>query len=54
MEMESLDFFREVRRRYLELAENEKDRFVLLNGKEDKLILHEKIVNILKKREFIL
>lgn len=48
-EKESLDFHRRVREGYLFLARREPERFVILNGLEDKNSLHQQILHHLPR-----
>ena len=53
LERESMEFHKKVRQAFLNIAEKEKERFVILNGKENIETLHEKIVVYIKNKGWI-
>jgi len=53
LERESVEFHKRVRNAFLELADKEKERFVILDGKENIETLHEKIVVFIKNKGWL-
>ena len=53
IEKEDLNFHRKIREGFLKIAEEEKERVVILNGAEKPEVIFKKIVEILKNRNII-
>jgi len=53
LERESHEFHDEVRKAFLKIAKNEKERFIILDGKENIETLHEKIVLSIENKGWI-
>ncbi|MEN3007981.1 dTMP kinase [Pseudothermotoga sp.] len=51
IEEEGKEFFRKVRKAYLDLIEEEPERFVLVNGEADELTIHNFIVETFERRK---
>jgi len=53
IESEDIEFHKKLREGFLKIAENEKDRFVVIDGTMDIMEIHKIIVDTLKQRNII-
>jgi dTMP kinase len=53
IESEDIEFHKKLREGFLKIAENEKDRFVVIDGTMDIMEIHKIIVDTLKQRSII-
>jgi dTMP kinase len=53
IESENIEFHKKLREGFLKIAENEKDRFVVIDGTMDIMEIHKIIVDTLKQKEII-
>jgi dTMP kinase len=53
IESEDIEFHKKLREGFLKIAENEKDRFVVIDGTMDIMEIHKIIVDTLKQRKII-
>jgi len=50
MERSGKEFFDRVREGYFAIAEKEPDRFVIVNGVQDRMLIHAEIVSVMEQR----
>jgi len=53
IEQEDITFHQKLREGFLKIAEEEKDRFIILDGTKNENIIFDKIINILSDRKII-
>jgi len=53
IEQEDITFHQKLREGFLKIAEEEKDRFIILDGTENEDIIFDKIINILSAKKII-
>ncbi|GAB6072737.1 dTMP kinase [Venenivibrio stagnispumantis] len=53
IEQEDITFHQKLREGFLKIAEEEKDRFIILDGTENENIIFDKIINILSAKKII-